>query len=85
VFHTSRSGSATLVPAREMTASQARAAVVRMVPALAALAARAAGSDRPAPLAAKGSGGTLIFLPEEWSGEQSAAYEALQLTLGLSP
>ena len=73
----------TMVPARELTASQARAAGVRMVPALAALAARAADADRPAPLALEAPGGTVIFLPEALDAEQVAAWETFRAAIGL--
>jgi ParB/RepB/Spo0J family partition protein len=73
----------TMVPARELTAGQARAAGRRMVPALAALAARAADADRPAPLALDGSGGTVVFLPEALDAQQTAAWETFRAAIGL--
>lgn len=73
----------TMVPARELTARQARAAGVRMVPALAALAARAAEADRPAPMALEAPGGTVIFLPEELDPEHAAAWIAFRAALGV--
>ena len=73
----------TMVPARELTAGQARAAGRRMVPALAALAARAADADRPAPLALEGSGGTVVFLPEALDAQQTAAWETFRAAIGL--
>ena len=73
----------TQVPARELTPKQARAAAARMVPALAALSARAGGTDQPAPLVLEGPGGKLIFLPERMEGAPAAAYEDLQAALGL--
>lgn len=73
----------TMVPARELTVGQARAAGRRMVPALAALAARAADADHPAPLALEGPGGTVVFLPEALDSEQAAAWETLRVAIGL--
>ncbi|HEX6372891.1 MAG TPA: ParB/RepB/Spo0J family partition protein [Longimicrobium sp.] len=73
----------TMVPARELTARQARAAAVRMVPALAALAARAAGVDRPAPLALQGPGGKVVFLPDALDAEHTAAWETFRAAIGL--
>jgi hypothetical protein len=75
----------TQVPARELTPRQARAAGARMVPALAALSARAAGADEPAPLALDGPGGWLVFLPERLSAPQAAAWEALRAVLPAQP
>lgn len=72
----------TMVPAREMTARQARAAGVRMVPALAALVARAADADHPAPLALQGPGGRVIFLPEALDAEQAMAWETFRAVIG---
>jgi ParB/RepB/Spo0J family partition protein len=73
----------TMVPARELTAGQARAAGVRMVPALAALAARAADADHPAPLVLTGAGGHVIFVPELLEGDRAAAFEAFRAALGV--
>lgn len=73
----------TQVPARELTPRQARAAGARMVPALAALSARAAGGEAPRPLTVDGPGGRLVFLPEQLSTPQAAAWEALRAALGL--
>jgi ParB/RepB/Spo0J family partition protein len=73
----------TQVPARELTPRQARAAAARMVPPLAALSARARGTDRPAPLVLEGPSGTVIFLPEGVEEAQTAAYQALRSALGL--
>lgn len=64
-------------PAAEMTPAQARAAAARMIPALAALAARAAGMDRPAPLDVESSAGRIIFLPEPLGEAARAALAAL--------
>jgi hypothetical protein len=67
-----------MVPAQELTPKQARAAALRMVPPLAALAARSADSDRPAPLFLDGPGGRLVFLPDDLAGEPLSAYQALR-------
>ncbi|HEX6372898.1 MAG TPA: hypothetical protein VF006_28505 [Longimicrobium sp.] len=71
----------TQVPARELTPKQARAAGVRMVPALAALSARAAGTDHPAPLVLEGPGGKVIFLPEGMEEAPAEGYEGLRSAL----
>lgn len=73
----------TQVPARELTPEQARAAGARMVPALAALSARVAGIDRPAPLATEGSGGAVIFVPSTLTGPQASAWAAFRIAVGL--
>lgn len=73
----------TQVPVRELTPKQARAAGARMVPALAALAARAGGTDQPTPLALAEPEGTVIFLPPTLNAEQSAAWETFRGALGL--
>jgi hypothetical protein len=73
----------TMVPAREMTARQARAAGIRMVPALAALAARAADADHAALLALQGPGGTVVFLPETLDAEQAMAWETFRAPIGV--
>lgn len=73
----------TQVPARELTPQQARAAGARMVPALAALSARAGGTDHPAPLALEEAEGRLVFLPVGIAPEHVAAYEAFRAALGL--
>jgi hypothetical protein len=72
-----------MVQAREMTARQARAAGIRMVPALAALAARAADADHPVPLVLKESGGMVIFLPSALESEYATAWERFRSAIGL--
>lgn len=68
----------TMVPAQELTPKQARAAAERMLPALAALAARCASSDHPAPLFLEVPAGRLAYLPEAVAGEALQAYESLR-------
>lgn len=75
----------TQAPARELTPKQARAAAARMVHALAALSARAAGTDEPAPLAVAEPGGTVIFLPPTLDAAQAAAWESLRAVLRIHP
>jgi hypothetical protein len=73
----------TQVPARELTPKQARAAGARMVPALAALSARAAGTDRPSPLLLQSPAGIVLFFPETAENSHARAFEALRAALGL--
>jgi ParB-like chromosome segregation protein Spo0J len=75
----------TVVPARELSPTQASAAATRMIPALAALAARAGGADVPVPLSLGSACGTLLYLPPVLTCDQAAALAALHATLGLRP
>jgi ParB-like chromosome segregation protein Spo0J len=75
----------TVVPARELSPPQASAAATRMIPALAALAARAGGADVPVPLSLGSACGTLLYLPPVLTGDQAAALATLHATLGLHP
>lgn len=75
----------TVVPARELSPTQANAAATRMIPALAALAARAGGADVPVPLSLGSACGTLLYLPPVLTGDQAAALASLHATLGLHP
>lgn len=75
----------TPVPARELTGQQATAAAVRMIPAIAALAARAGGADVPIPLSVQGDCGTLLYLPPGLTAEQAAALAAFRDAFGLRP
>lgn len=73
----------TLVPARELSPRQATAAAVRMIPALAALSARARGAETPGPLSLSNECGTLIYLPAVLTPDQTAALAALHTALNL--
>ena len=73
----------TPVLAAEMTAKQARAAAGRLVPALAALSARAADRDLPAPLLVETADGTVLFIPCSPGTEPAAALATLRETLAI--
>ncbi|HEU4883201.1 MAG TPA: hypothetical protein VFT45_13165 [Longimicrobium sp.] len=73
----------TLVPARELSPRQATTAAVRMIPALAALSARARGAEAPGPLSLSNECGTLIYLPAVLTPDQTAALAALHTALNL--
>ena len=73
----------TLVPARELSPRQATAAAVRMIPALAALSARARGAEAPGPLSLGNESGTLIYLPAVLTPDQTAALAAFHAALNL--
>jgi ParB/RepB/Spo0J family partition protein len=75
----------TMVPARELTSRQASAAATRMIPALAALAARAGGANGPVPLALSSECGSLLYLPATLTPEQERAFAAFLEALGLTP
>jgi hypothetical protein len=75
----------TPVPARELSPRQATAAAVRMIPALAALSARARGAEAPGPLSLGNECGTLIYLPAVLTPAQAAALAAFHAALNLSP
>ena len=73
----------TLVPARELTPRQATAAAARMIPALAALSARARAEDSPGPLSLTNDCGTLVYLPPGLAPDQAAALAAFHAALNL--
>jgi hypothetical protein len=73
------------VPARELTTQLATAAAARMIPAVAALAARAGGAEVPVPLSVRDDCGTLLYLPPGLTPEQAAALAAFHDAFGLRP
>jgi hypothetical protein len=66
-----------------MTREQARAAARRIVPALAALAARVAEVQEPRAMAVAGDGGLVLFLPEQLQPAQAELLAALRQQLGI--
>ncbi|MDB4949406.1 MAG: parB-like partition protein [Gemmatimonadetes bacterium] len=70
-------------PAQEMTPGQARAAAERIVPALAALAARVAEAQEPSAVVLAGDGGLVVFLPEQLQPAQVEVLGALRCQFGI--
>jgi ParB-like chromosome segregation protein Spo0J len=73
----------TTIPTLEMSPEQARAAGERIVPAVAALAARVAGGEDPEALLLDGDGGRIVFLPGKLRPAQLNAFLALRRRLGI--
>jgi len=73
----------TPLPAGEMSAKAAHAAAGRLVPALAALSARIAEREEPAPLLLDTPTGTLVYLPAPMADGLASALVPLRQALGL--
>jgi hypothetical protein len=73
----------TAVPAQEMTPVQARAAGERIVPAVAALAARISTKQEPSAVLLAGDGGLVLFLPDQLQPAQEEVLVALRRQFGI--